>query len=682
MGWRVGVDIGGSFTDFALLNDTDGSLHALKVFSRPDQPGQEIVEGLRQLEQRHGITAAEIAYFTHGTTVGVNSVIQRKGLRLGLFTTAGFIDVLELARLKSADMYNLFARRPVPLVPRERVFPVAGRIGADGAELAPLDPASVRAALDAARAAGCEGVVVSLLHGYRNPSHEQAVRAIAASHAPGLPVFLASETWPIIREYERTVTAVIGGYVQPRVAHYLDSLQTALREAGVRPEPRITKSNGGVMTAEQGKTDCVQMILSGTASGVIGAAFVARAAGVKQAMSLDIGGTSADVALLLDGEPQYGVGETIGEFQIFIPSVSVSSIGEGGGSIAWIDPLGVLKVGPESAGSTPGPVCYGRGGTRPTVTDSFVACGLIGAEAIGYSAVQVDVTAARAAFADLATQLGSSIEQVAEAVQSICVSGMYTGISALVSRYGVDPRDFTMIAFGGAGPMLAPMLARTLGLHEVLVPRTPGVLSALGGLVADLKNDFIRTIYVAMEPAAATALRDGFATLTEQGRAWLEGEPDAGDPVLLLSADMRYAGQSFEIEVPLDAQWIERGDIPAMIAAFHDRHEALFGHCDRRAAVQAINLRLVAQARSPQPTLPELPPADGPAVPAAVVAAWLDGAKRDVPLFRRETLRPGHAFDGPAIVAQEDCTTIVPPQCAVLVDAHGNLRITVGGSKP
>ena len=678
MTFRVGVDIGGSFTDFAVLDETDGQVRALKVFSRPDQPGEEVLEGLRQLQRRYGIAPAQISYFTHGTTIGVNTVIQRKGLRLGLFTTRGFVDVLELARLKIDDMYDLFSRRPAPLITRERVWPIDERIDAEGKILAPLDRASVAAALAHARAAGCEGIVVALLHSYRNPAHEQALAAIAAELAPGLPVFLSSEVWPIVREYERTVTTTVSGYVQPRVATYLSSLQSALLEAGVAPAPRITKSNGGVMLAEQGKRDCIQMILSGTASGVIGAAFVARAAGIDRALSLDIGGTSADMALILDGQPQYGVGETIGDFRIFIPSVAVSSIGEGGGSIAWVDAQNVLKVGPESAGSTPGPVCYGRGGARPTVTDSFAACGLIGAADLGYDAVKIDAPAARAAISRLAARLDATIENTAEAIQRISVSGMYTGVSAIVSRFGIDPREFTLIAFGGAGPMLAPMLARALGMRAVLVPPTPGVLSALGGLVADVKNDFIRTIYAPLDPAITPLLRETFAALESRGRAWLasEGTPPQA-ATLAHSADMRYAGQSFEIEAPLDPAWIEAGDLAAIAGAFHDRHQAMFGHCDRNAPIQVINLRLIAGSPTARPALPTLPASTNPPEPAGMLSVFLDGAPRRIPFYRRADLAAGQRFAGPAVVAQSDCTTIVPTACAVAVDPIGNLRITV-----
>ena len=377
MTYRVGVDIGGSFTDFAVFVETSRSLRSLKVFSRPDEPGAEVIEGLRLLRERYDIAPAEIDYFTHGTTVGVNTVIQRKGLRLALFTTEHFCDVLEIARLKIPNMYNLLSKRPPPLITRDMVFGIAGRIGADGSVITPLDEAALAIAVDAAIEAGAEGILISFLHAYRNPAHELQAKAAIQRLAPELPVFCGSETWPIIREYERTITAAIGAYVQPRVARYLGSLQDALKNAGVPAEPRLTRSNGGVMTAEQGKRECVQMILSGTASGVIGASHVASICAISRCLSLDIGGTSADVAVIMDGAPRYGVGERIGDFQIFIPSVSVSSIGEGGGSIAWVDRFGILKVGPESAGSRPGPACYGRGGTRATITDAFAACGLI-----------------------------------------------------------------------------------------------------------------------------------------------------------------------------------------------------------------------------------------------------------------------------------------------------------------
>jgi N-methylhydantoinase A len=676
MGYRVGVDIGGSFTDFAVFDESSRQLRSLKVFSRPDQPGAEVIEGIRLLGERYGIAPGDINYFTHGTTVGVNTVIQRRGLKLALFTTEHFRDVLEVARLKIPDMYNLLSKRPAPLVPRDLVFGIPGRIDAAGQVLQELDEAALADALALARAKGAEGIVVAFLHAYRNPAHELAAAALIGRLAPGLPVFCSSQTWPIIREYERTITAVIGGYVQPRVATYLGSLQQALKEVGVPAEPRVTKSNGGVMTAEQGKTDCVQMILSGTASGVIGASHVARICGVERCMSLDIGGTSADVALIIDGEPQYGVGERIGDFQIFIPSVSVSSIGEGGGSIAWVDQLGILKVGPESAGSRPGPACYGRGGTRATITDAFAACGMIGSAALSYAAVTIDRDLARKAVGELADRLGRSIEETAEAIIRIAVSGMYSAVSGLVSRFGIDPREFSCLAFGGAGPMLACLLARELGMREIVVPPTPGVLSALGGLIADIKSDFLETIYLDLDDAAPAAIRDSFARLEAQAIAWLRHERGRDGPYQIIrSAEMRYRGQSFEIDVPLPEAAVLAADGAGLAEAFHHEHARVYSHADREAKVQVIALRLVIAGTTDKPDFPRRDLRPGPARPTAHARMWIDGASREVALFDRSGLYPGETFAGPAVIAQDDCTTVIPPGFDVRVDEFANLRI-------
>ena len=679
MAYRIGVDIGGSFTDFALFDEDTNTLRSLKTFSRPDKPGAEVLTGIELAGERYGIRPEDISYFTHGTTVGVNTVIQRKGLKLALFATEGFADVLEIGRIKIADMYNLLSRRPAPLITRDMVYGIPGRLDAGGAEIIALDEQAVAEAVRRAVAGGAEGIVISLLHSYRNPAHELRVKAVVEAEAPGLPVFSSSETWPIIREYERTITTIIGAYVQPRVAHYLSSLQQALTEVGVAGEPRLTKSNGGVMTAEQGKTECVQMILSGTASGVIGASYVAKVAGIDRCMSLDIGGTSADVAIIMDGEPQYGVGELIGEFQIHIPSVSVSSIGEGGGSIAWVDRQNVLRVGPESAGSNPGPACYGRGGDRATITDAFVALGAIGHSDLGYNAVKVDREASRRVVGDLAEKLGRTVEEAAEAIINIAVSGMYTDVSALVSRFGIDPRDFSVLAFGGAGPMLACFLARELRMKEVVVPPTPGVLSALGGLIADVKNDFLATVYVDASPESAKHITREFRALEERAIAWLrDGQGYTGDYELIHSAEIRYRGQSFEIDTRIDRAAVAHSDIEAMVEAFHKEHERIYDHADRGAAVQIISIRLVISGKTKKPEFPRLPLQVALAEPEGRVPVWIWGEMRDAALHHRANLRPGHHLKGPAIITQEDCTTVVPPGSTVEVDAFGNLRISGG----
>jgi N-methylhydantoinase A len=676
MSWRVGVDVGGSFTDFAALHETDGRLVTLKVFSRPDAPGAEIEQGLALLERQHGVAATAVQHFTHGTTVGINTVIQRSGARLALLTTRGFEDVLEMARLKIPTYHNLYSRRPEPLVPRDRVFGVEGRLRADGTEHTPLSRDSVVAAHAAAKAAGAEAVVIALLHAWQSDAHERAVEAIVAELDPALPVLRAGAVWPIIREYERTVTACIGGYVQPRVARYLGGFEATLARLGVPAAPRITKSNGGVMGIAQAASDCVQMILSGTASGVIGAGFIAQRCGFPRLLTLDIGGTSADLAVLNGGQAEYGTGETIGDFQIFIPSVSVTSIGQGGGSIAWVDGLGVLKVGPRSAGSTPGPACYGKGGTEPTVTDAAAVCGLIGHTELGYNAVRLDTGAARAAVARLAGELKAGVEETAASILALSVSAMYADASGLVSRFGLDVRDYRLLAFGGAGPMLGCFLARELGMAGIVVPPAPGVLSALGGLVADLRNDVIRTLYAPLAPGVEPLLREALEEMRREALDWLvEQQGFRGTPAFTLSAEMRYRGQSFEIDVPLELAWVDGEDLAALRRAFDVQHEKLYGHADSGAAAQLVALRLVVVGTTPKPHLPLLAQAEAPAVPRAQVEVFMDGAWRSVPLYARDGLRCGHAFAGPAIVAQPDCTTVVPPGFGVTVDAIGNLLI-------
>lgn len=677
MRYRVGVDIGGSFTDFAVLDQHTNQIHTLKVLSRPDQPGSEILTGLAQFQQRDNIQPSEISYFTHGTTIGINAVIQRKGVRLALFATDGFCDVLELARLKIPHIHDLFSRRPAPLISRDRVFAIRERTDRDGNVLQQVDRQSVLDAIEEARAASCQGIVVSLLHSYRNRHNEAAVKAIITEVAPELLTSCSADIWPIIREYERTITATINAYVQPMVINYLESFENALRTMGVTPPPRITKSNGGVMGVEQAKRECVQMVLSGTASGVIGASYLASACGFDNILSLDIGGTSADVAVIIKGEVAQGNGEIIGDFPIYIPSVAVTSVGQGGGSLAWIDGQGVLQMGPDSAGSLPGPVCFQRGGTQPTATDAFAACGMIGHGDLGYNAVKVDIAAARTAWQPLAEALNISIEETAETGIQLAVSSMYSDTSGLLSRFGLDPREFWFLAFGGAGPMMGCFLARELNMKGVIVPPTPGVLSALGGLVADIRNDFIRTLYSDLNRQLADKLATEAETLSQRARHWLTQEHGAEMPFSLqFSADMRYRGQSFEIDVPLEQAWLAQADVNALHAAFDRQHQQMFGHCDADAPVQLINLRLVISSPTPKPALNRLPLASEPVNAVKQVQAWIDGAFHQVDVVLRNTLLAGHQFNGPVIVAQDDCTTCVPPGMTVKVDEFGNLLIT------
>jgi N-methylhydantoinase A len=676
MSWRIGVDIGGTFIDFCILETGTNRLESLKVLTTPDDPGRELMDGLALLEQRYGLDPKQVTAFVHGTTIGINTVIQRKGARMALITTAGFEDVIELARLRMPEMYSLFCSRPEQLISRDLVFGVRERMLADGSEDGALDLDDLATAVEAARRKGAAGLIVSFLHAYRNPAHEQAAKAAIAELAPDLFVFTSSAVWPVIREYERTTTAILNGYVHPRVAGYLGSLEAALAARGVPARPMLTKSNGGIMNVDAGKTACVSMLLSGTASGVMGAAFLARDAGVPNVLTLDIGGTSADLALIIDGKPQYGSGEIIGDFPLFVPSVSVTSIGAGGGSIAAVDGFGVLKVGPESAGSTPGPACYGRGGTRATITDAMVVCGFLGHAPLAYNALSMDRARAETAAGAVARELGRGLQQTAEAIMQVAISEMFVEVNKLIARFGVDPRDFTLMPFGGAGPMLGCLLARELGIGAIMVPRRPGVVCALGGLIADVKSDFIRTVFVEAVPDALPGIRHSFAELRREAETWLRDEQDfAGPAVAMLSADMRYHGQSFEIEVALDEAWLA-DDIGALRNAFHRQHLAIYDFNDETGEIQIVNLRLVIAGTTAPPTLIAAEQASGEAMPEREVEIWLDGALRRVPLHLRAALQHGHRIIGPCIIVQEDTTVCIPGGFAGHVDRHLNLQLT------
>lgn len=677
MTWRIGVDIGGTFIDFCALHATTHQLETIKVLTTPEAPGQELLRGLGLLRERHGIRPEEVVSFVHGTTVGINTVIQRKGSRMGLITTAGFEDVIELARLRMPDMYSLFCARPDQLVPRDLVFGVNERVLADGQVQVALDQEAVTTAIEALRRKGAEGIIVSFLHAYRNPSHEKEARRLIEAKAPEMFVFCASEVWPVIREYERTTTALLNGYVHRRVAGYLDSLTAALRERRVPARPMLTKSNGGLMTAETGKRSCVNMLLSGTAAGVMGASYIGRQAGVPHLLTLDIGGTSADLAVVIEGQAQYGTGEQVGEFPLYLPSVSVTSIGAGGGSIAWVDGFGVLKVGPESAGSSPGPACYGKGGARATVTDAMAACGFLGLAPMAYGQISIQLHKAEEAVGALAAKLGIASRPTAAAIIDIAVSEMLIEVNKLVARYGIDLRDFTLLPFGGAGPMLGCFLAREVGIPRVLVPHRPGVVSALGGLIADLRGDFIQTAYTPSTPKAVPMLRKMLAQLRAEGRRWIRHEQSYAGPVTeLLSAEMRYQGQSFEIEVQLDDRWILDGDVAAINAAFHQRHREIYDFNDEQGAIQIINMRLVVVGATPKPETDTAPRSTTEeALPIRDVSVWLDGGEQAVGLYHRRDLVHGHHFRGPAIVVQDDTTICIPGGFRAEVDEHLNLLL-------
>lgn len=676
--WKIGVDIGGTFIDFCALETRTGRLASLKVLTTPEDPGAELITGLDLLAEREGLAPETISRFVHGTTVGINTIIQRVGADLALFTNAGFEDVLELARLRMPEVYSLFCSRPDPLIPRDRIFGIPARMRPDGSESMTPEAGGIADAIATARAAGAKGIIVSLLHAWRSDAQEAAVKAEVARQAPDLFVFTTCEIWPVIREYERTSTAILNGYVHPRVSGYLTALEDRLAAKGVSARPMLTKSNGGLMNASDGKRNCVNMLLSGTASGVMGAAWLARQAGEERILTLDIGGTSADFALIIDGQVSFGTGELIGEFPLYIPSVSVSSIGIGGGSIASVDAQGVLRVGPESAGSTPGPACYGRGGTRATVTDAMVVCGWLGHTDMAYGQLQMDRSLAANAVGALAAKLDRSLEDTAQAILDIAVSEMFVEVEKLAARTGVDLRDFVLMPFGGGGPMLGAFLAQEIGMPRMIAPHRPGVVSALGGLVADLRGDFVRTIFAEVTGTTLPTIAEALATLTADGIAWLGQQGHTGASERKVSADMRYAGQSYEIEVALDPDWVTEGGQVQMIRAFHEAHARIYDFHDPEGVVELVNLRLSAVGAGPRLSTMETEEAEALAQPLREVPIFTGGATRPVGLYPRADLTAGSGLAGPAVVAQEDTTLTIPSGVSARVDRHMNLHLSFG----
>jgi len=666
----IGVDIGGTFADFVALDTDTGATTTLKVLTTPAVPGQDIAAGLARLSAG-GLDLPSVRRFVHGTTVGVNTIIQRRGASIALFTTAGFTDILELARLRMPNPYSLFCERPAPLIPREHVFGIGERMSATGETLAAPEAEDVAAAIERVTRMGCEGVVVSFLHAWRDPRHEIQVAAMIARLAPGLTVFCGSEIWPAIREYERTTTAVLNAYVHPRIAAYLERVAAEVTEAGITAPLLLTTSAGGTMTAAAGRRDCVGMLLSGTASGVVGAGVVARAAGARAVLTLDMGGTSADVAILEDGQPSFATGHSIGEFPLATTTVAVTSSGQGGGSVVWVDQQGLLQVGPESAGSTPGPACFGRGGTRMTVTDAALLCGILGHGELGFGAIAPDAALSEAAARPLADRIGLSVAALAEGVLTVAVSGMLVPIEQLLARAGMGASELTLMPFGGGGPMLGALLAEAAGMTRVLVPASPGTLCALGAVAAGIRRDTMRTVLLPLEDAEWFGMKPTLEGLVREAEAAVADMGEAGDTSVQCAADLRYRGQSFELTVPFPA-----GASAAELAVlFHAAHERSFGHAEAEAAVQVVSLRASASRPAPTIAMPretEVPHAAQSRGTAQLYAAgrWIEAA-----LFDRTALKPGAAFSGPAIVTQSDCTILVPEGWTARVDGLRNIEM-------
>lgn len=681
MSWFIGVDVGGTFTDFYAVNRETAQVVVRKTPSTPHNPAEAILEGLDALSRANGIRADEITRLAHGTTVATNALIQRKGAPLALITTEGFRDLLEIGRQIRPKMYDLKADAPPPLVPRKHRFEVRERMMADGTPRIDLEDAAIDAVIDQVEASGAEAVAVCLLFAFLNPAHEQRIGNRLAERLPQVAVSLSSAVQPEFREYERFSTAALNAYLQPLIGRYMRHLGQELEGRAPKARLGINQSSGGLMSVERAADFPVRTALSGPAAGAVGAAHVARLAGKPNVITLDMGGTSADVALIREFEAEIGFGRDVAGFPVRLPIVDVDTVGAGGGSIAWFDRDGLLKVGPASAGAVPGPACYGRGGTEPTVSDANLVLGRLSGSLIG-GAMTLDRGLAEEAIRPVADRLGFTIERTAEGILGIVTANMVRALRTVSVERGHDPRDFVLMPFGGAGALHAGDVARALDMGEIVVPPAPGILCAQGLVVSDLKEDFVSTARLPLTEESRTDIDAAIAQLAAAAQVWFETEEIAQDRRRLrLAIDLRYIGQNFELLVPTD----ETDGSPPVLPEigelkrrFFDAHEKTYGHYTADDPIETVNLRLTAIGEADR--IPP-PAADGDKsrhpTPTTHRPVWFDGAEHDTPVYDRATLAPGHRFHGPAIVDQLDATTVVHPGDAVSVDAALNLIIEV-----
>jgi N-methylhydantoinase A len=674
----VAVDIGGTFTDVTILDRASGEVRNAKTPSTPDDLSAGFAAGVDQALALAGLAPDALEHVFHGTTVATNLILEGKGAKAALVTSEGFKHILEIGRHDIPRRANLYAwvKPKRPIAP-EHVWAVGGRLDADGSEVRPLDEAAVRAAARAIAAEGIRAIAVCLLHAYADPAHERRARELILAETPGALVSISSDVLPVFREYERSMATILNVYVMPAVARYVARIEERLAERRVAAPLLLMKSNGGVAGAETAKREPVQTALSGPAAGVMGAVHVGTLAGFRDLITIDIGGTSADICLVRDGEPAVNREGRIGDWPLHVPLIDINTIGAGGGSIARVDGDGQLSVGPHSAGASPGPACYGRGGSEATVTDANLVLGRLTTSLLD-GRMALDPAAAREAIAArVARPLGLGLAEAARGVLSIIDNNMVGAIRVVSVERGHDPRDFALLAFGGAGPLHATALARLLGIGTIVVPPAPGVLSALGLLVSDLRSEFVRTSLHRPPDHDAEAIARVFAELEAQARDWLdrEGVPEAGR-ALLRQASLRYLHQGFELTVP----WAAGADpVAGTVAAFHALHERLYTFRQEDTPVEIVTLRATAVGRLPRPVPRELPASRG--LDAALVGRQevdFGEGPRAAAIYARAGLGAGARVAGPAIVTQLDATTLLVPGQVAEVDRHGALIVREG----
>ena len=675
---RIGIDSGGTFTDVVAYDPARGRLVFHKVASTPDDPAAGIVSGALEAAERAEMQAADVAMLIHGTTVATNQVLQRAGARVALITTAGFRDVLHIQRQSRPRMYDLRARRAEPLVPRELRFEVRERMRFDGTVQIPLDRADLAAVIDAIGDTGVQAVAVGLLHSYANPRHEREIGDEVARRLPGVAVSLSHELMGEHGEYERFSTCVMNAFVQPGIERYVTRLGAGLREAGFTAPLYVMKSNGGVMTAEAAARRCVETVLSGPAGGVVAGRAVARARGAAggtraDLITCDMGGTSFDVGVIQDGDIPFARDTEMGGLALGVPMLDLHTVGAGGGSIAWLDAGNALRVGPRSAGAVPGPACYGTGGTEPTVTDADLVLGWLGTRTLLGGGMTLDREAAERAIHDrVAAPLGIGVAEAAEGIVRVINATMTAAIRKLTIERGHDPRRFALCPFGGAGPMHGAELAAELGVAETVIPLAPGVHSAVGLLMTNLREDRTRTLVRRLDAAALEELRAVLGDLEAEGREQLRAY-DGVAPAVSRAVGQRYLGQRYELSVPVGAELPALEDLGDRFHALHDQR---YGYRRDDHPVEVASAWVAVELDLHPLELPTVPAADAEPAPRRMRAARFAGVEREVPVYARDDLGAGCTLRGPAVIEQLDATSVVPPDHRMEVDRFGHLVVS------
>jgi N-methylhydantoinase A len=688
MAYRLGVDVGGTFTDLLLIDDETADLVRVKTPSTPADPAEGVLVGVKRICEESGIEPDALGFVMHGTTVATNAMLEAKGARVGLVTTQGFGQILHLARSQTPGPLAgwIIMVKPDPPAALEDTREAKERMNAQGEPVEPVDRDQVAAIVRDLVESGVETLTVSLINSYANAAHEREIKQIIHELYPDFPVTISSDVLPEFREYERTLTACMNSYVRPRVEGYVRSLESSLRELGAKGDLNLLRSDAGLMSVDVASENPIYGILSGPSGGVAGALYVARRAGFDNVLTFDMGGTSTDVALCENGQPTierqteipYGLGLPGEVIPVKVPSVNVRSVGAGGGSIAHVPEVtGALRVGPQSAGADPGPAAYGRGGTEPTVTDANVVVGHLPPQLLG-GEMMLDVEAAKAAVQTIGEALGVELYRAAEGILDIVNENMAGALRLVSVQRGYDPRDFALVAFGGAGPMHANAVARIMGSFPVLIPPAPGLLCATGDLVADFRDEFARTFIRTIDSVDGDEVRGILEELGREADSWLEREgiPDS-DRRLAFNVDMRYYRQGYEIPVDIEPALLAGNGTTMLAERFNQLHEQFYGFRMEGSACEIVNLRAIGYGKVPEPHLPEGEPGAGDSSGAVVDEheVYFHGEWLPTRIYDRAKLSPGHRVEGPAIVTEFDSTTVVLAGYAADVDRYMNLII-------